>query len=102
MTVRTVHAVFEWSIDCEIEKLDAFLSGGLSVAVPSEVKGYWEAHQRFGKLPWSRLVEPTIAVCEEGSIISNYQANIFLSIEQDIRQSETLRWDKVFSSTVLK
>ena len=34
--------------------------GHLAVAVPGTVMGAWEAHRRFGTLPWSRLVEPAV------------------------------------------
>jgi gamma-glutamyltranspeptidase/glutathione hydrolase/leukotriene-C4 hydrolase len=68
-----------------------YLTGGLSVAVPGELKGYWEAHQKFGKLPWSRLIEPSIQVCEEGSIITSYLARLLKQEEQRIIDSETMR-----------
>ena len=34
--------------------------GGLSVGVPGEVKGLEEAHRRWGSLPWSTLVQPSV------------------------------------------
>jgi gamma-glutamyltranspeptidase/glutathione hydrolase len=34
--------------------------GHLAVAVPGSVRGLAEAHARFGRLPWTRLLEPAI------------------------------------------
>ncbi len=38
------------------------VEGHLSVGVPGTVRGMWEAHARFGSLPWDRLVEPSVTL----------------------------------------
>ena len=48
--------------------------GGHSVAVPGEIAGLWKAHQKFGKLPWSRLFEPATELAEKGFTLSEYDA----------------------------
>lgn len=50
-------------VDGEVDRQLALFSG-LSVGVPGEVAGWWELHQRFGRLSWRELVEPAIALAE--------------------------------------
>ena len=40
--------------------------GAVTVSVPGAVDGWWTLHRRYGKLPWARLFDPAIALCEGG------------------------------------
>lgn len=59
--------------------------GGLSIAVPTEVKGLWELHKKYGKLPWAKVIEPVIEVAENGFKVNNYLASVLMNREDKIR-----------------
>lgn len=55
--------------------------GGRSVGTPGVVRGLGEAHQRWGVLDWSELFTSTIALAEEGFIVSPRLAQL---VEREI------------------
>lgn len=44
------------------------------VAVPGTVAGLWEAHRRFGSMPWRALLAPAIAMARSGVALSDDEA----------------------------
>jgi len=58
------------------EHPDSIRMGKHSVAVPGFVQGVWALHQRFGSLPWPELIEPAIALAENGVPVSIWHRNI--------------------------
>lgn len=65
--------------------------GGKAVAVPGEIKGIWELHQKHGSLPWSDLIQPNIDLCREGIYVTSYFARILTSYERGIKSEKSMR-----------
>jgi len=49
------------------------LVGVRAAGVPGTVMGLWEAHKKFGKLPWSELLTPAIGYAKNGFKIAEKQ-----------------------------
>ncbi|NBA93570.1 gamma-glutamyltransferase [Pseudomonas sp. R5(2019)] len=47
--------------------------GAKASGVPGTVMGLWEAHKRFGKLPWRDLVTPAIGYARNGFTVAEKQ-----------------------------
>ncbi len=64
------------------------LVGGLASGVPGTVKGLHTSHQKYGILPWSRILSPAIRLAREGFIVEKSLAQ-FVKRRADIIAGET-------------
>ena len=76
--------------------------GPLSIAIPGEVKGYFEAKKRFGNKDISmlELFEPTIKLCEEGFKVTKNLADVlqtpnFSPMSPNNKLNKVLRYFKI-------
>jgi hypothetical protein len=70
-------------LDAQGNLTSASTTGHLAAGVPGSVAGMWEAHRRFGSLPWSELVTPAANLAEGivvherlASSLGNYQERL--------------------------
>lgn len=65
--------------------------GGLAIAVPTELKGLYALHKKYGKLKWEEVVQPVIEVAANGYRISKYLASIFEERGDKIKTKPSFR-----------
>ena len=65
---------------------DRNIHGPLSFAVPSAVRGYALALERFGRVPWRELVAPAIALARSGLPIDWFTTIKVASAAADLRR----------------
>jgi len=57
----------------DVRPLDSIF-GILASGTPGTVSGMWEAHKKYGSLPWSRLLSPAIQLAQDGFIVHSQLA----------------------------
>ncbi|MEM7083599.1 MAG: gamma-glutamyltransferase [Pseudomonadota bacterium] len=64
------HASRDMYLDAQGEVIEnASLIGNRAAAVPGTVAGLYEAHTRFGTMPWDALIDPAIELAENGFVM---------------------------------
>jgi len=70
---------------------DRNVHGPLSVMVPSAVRGYAQAVERFGRLPWRDLLAPAAALAKEGLPVDWYVTLRTAAFAADLRRYDESR-----------
>lgn len=66
-------ATLERFID-ESGKIAGDKQGYKAAGIPGTVSGLFTAHSKYGRLPWSQLLQPAIALAEDGIVLSRDEA----------------------------
>jgi gamma-glutamyltranspeptidase/glutathione hydrolase len=64
-----------------------FYTGPMSVAVPGAALGLWEAHVRWGSMPWAELIAPAARLAREGVVLNEAQAFLHRILDPLLRYS---------------
>lgn len=65
----------------------SFYTGPMSVAVPGAVLGLWEAHRRWGSVPWAELLAPAAKLARQGVVLNEVQAFLHRILDPLLRYS---------------
>src|SRR4051794_19094052 len=87
LTGDTATELFTWP---RVEG-DRNMHGPLSVAVPSAVRGYAAAVERFGRTPWRDLVAPAVALARRGLPIDWWVTLKTAAAAEDLRRYDESR-----------
>lgn len=71
-------------LDAEGNVTDRSVVGHLAAGVPGSVKGMWEAHRRFGTLPWADLVAPAAALADGFPVTQRFLRSLDSAMVADL------------------
>lgn len=55
----------------------------LASGVPGSVEGMWQAHQKYGSMPWKELLQPAIDLAQKGFAITAMQAEDLAELQNE-------------------
>ena len=64
---------------------------GTSVAIPGEIRGFYDAHVKFGRLPWAKLFEPNVRLAEEGFLMTRTLHAMITKFRHTFNRSPAMR-----------
>jgi gamma-glutamyltranspeptidase/glutathione hydrolase len=76
-------------LDAEGDLTDRSVVGHLASGVPGTVQGMWAAHQRYGTLPWERLLEPAVELAAGFQVGERFLRSLTPSIQESLRSFPT-------------
>src|ERR1700722_7188778 len=82
LTAETRTELFTWARVVD----DRNMHGPLSFAIPSAVRGFARAVERFGRLPWRDLIAPAVALAKEGLPVDWYVTLKVANAAADLRR----------------
>ncbi|MBU0553928.1 gamma-glutamyltransferase, partial [Myxococcota bacterium] len=59
--------------------------GAKAAGVPGELAGLWALHQRYGKLPWARVVAPALEAARDGFVVGPVLARRLAVMAPELR-----------------
>ena len=66
--------------------------GGSAVGVPGELRGLHMAHQKYGKLQWAELIQPSIDLARAGININKHMHANMKRSEKNIKDDPGLTY----------
>jgi gamma-glutamyltranspeptidase/glutathione hydrolase len=79
--------LLELAVDFDGDTQQLFRTGPAAAAVPGTVLGLWEAHRRFGSMPWPELLAPGAKLSREGVILDEPRAYLHGILDPLLRHS---------------
>jgi gamma-glutamyltranspeptidase / glutathione hydrolase len=79
--------LLELAVDFDGDTQQLFRTGAAAVAVPGTALGLDAAHRRFGRVPWSELVEPAARLARDGFELTPAQGYLHAILDPLLRHS---------------